>query len=84
MVRLTDHLKMTIVIDFDVKPQTKQNPLSKMVPSVPYSMSLNLISQNPINPFHFYRHGIDDYKTIARKLQYKSEKDVSKTYYVKS
>ena len=45
MVRLTDCLNMTIAFDLDVKPQAKQNPLSKMVPSVPHSMSLNLTNQ---------------------------------------
>ena len=27
MVRLTDHLNMTIVVDWDVKPQTKQRAI---------------------------------------------------------
>ena len=26
MVRLTDHLDMTIAVDWDVKPQTNQSP----------------------------------------------------------
>ena len=55
MVRLTDCLNlawMAIAFDLDFKPQVKQNPLSKMVPSS-HSMALNLINQNPFNSVLF-------------------------------
>ena len=33
MVRLTDHLDMTIVLDWDVKPQNKQTRLTLILPN---------------------------------------------------
>ena len=51
MVRLTDHLDMTIVVDWDVKSQIKQTKLSYTLHIVPFPfLSIAL----PSNPALFY------------------------------